>query len=79
MAFLRQFARHVTVLHQGRLLCEGNVNEVVADPQVREVYLGRNHSEVSAEASGDDDSPAVISGGDADDTLYPVAVTRGLP
>jgi urea transport system ATP-binding protein len=41
MAFLRRFASTVTVLHEGRLLCEGTVAEVQADPRVQEVYLGR--------------------------------------
>jgi urea transport system ATP-binding protein len=41
MDFLRRFASTVTVLHEGRLLCEGTVAEVQADPRVQEVYLGR--------------------------------------
>jgi urea transport system ATP-binding protein len=41
MGFLRRFARQVTVLHEGRLLSEGRVDEVQSDPRVREVYLGR--------------------------------------
>ena len=40
--FLRRFASTVTVLHEGRLLCEGDVAEVQADPRVQEVYLGRS-------------------------------------
>ena len=47
MAFLRRFARKVTVLHEGRLLCEGSVQSVQADPRVREVYLGRSRDERS--------------------------------
>ncbi len=47
MAFLRRFARTVTVLHEGRVLCEGTVAEVQADPRVREVYLGRSRDERS--------------------------------
>jgi urea transport system ATP-binding protein len=42
MAFLRRFAKQVTVLHEGRVLSEGSVEEVQADPIVREVYLGRS-------------------------------------
>jgi urea transport system ATP-binding protein len=42
MAFLRRFARRVTVLHEGRIVSEGTVEEVQADPVVREVYLGRS-------------------------------------
>jgi urea transport system ATP-binding protein len=41
MEFLRRFASQVTVLHEGRLLCEGTVAEVQSDPRVQEVYLGR--------------------------------------
>jgi urea transport system ATP-binding protein len=41
MAFLRRFAEKVTVLHEGRVLSEGSVEQVQADPIVREVYLGR--------------------------------------
>jgi urea transport system ATP-binding protein len=41
MAFLRRFAHKVTVLHEGRVLSEGSVEQVQADPIVREVYLGR--------------------------------------
>ena len=41
MAFVRQIARKVTVLHQGSVLCEGSVDEVQNDERVIEVYLGR--------------------------------------
>ncbi len=43
MTFVKQIARDgtVTVLHQGTLLCEGKFDEVQANQQVREVYLGR--------------------------------------
>ncbi len=43
MVFVRQFATTVTVLHAGKLLCEGPVLEVQNDPRVVEVYLGRGH------------------------------------
>lgn len=42
MEFVRQIARQVTVLHQGSVLCEGNMNEVQNDPRVIEVYLGED-------------------------------------
>ena len=35
-----RFARTVTVLHAGKVLSEGTVAEVQADPKVQEVYLG---------------------------------------
>jgi urea transport system ATP-binding protein len=44
MAFVRQIARTVTVLHQGGTLCEGSVEQVQSDPRVLEVYLGRAHA-----------------------------------
>jgi urea transport system ATP-binding protein len=43
MAFVRQIARKVTVLHQGTVLCEGSVDEVQSNEKVIEVYLGRKH------------------------------------
>jgi urea transport system ATP-binding protein len=47
MAFLRRFARGVTVLHEGKILAEGSVAEVQGDERVREVYLGRSRDERS--------------------------------
>ncbi|MEO3818832.1 urea ABC transporter ATP-binding protein UrtD [Plantactinospora sp. B24E8] len=47
MDFLRRFASTVTVLHEGRLLCEGTVAQVQADPRVQEVYLGRTRRETA--------------------------------
>lgn len=44
MEFVRQIARRVTVLHQGTVLCEGNMNEIQNDPRVIEVYLGEETS-----------------------------------
>jgi urea transport system ATP-binding protein len=41
MEFVRQIARQVTVLHQGSVLCEGNMDEVQSNPKVIEVYLGQ--------------------------------------
>jgi urea transport system ATP-binding protein len=40
MDFMRAFAKSVTVLHAGKVLSEGSVAEVQADPRVQEVYLG---------------------------------------
>lgn len=40
MDFMRSFARSVSVLHAGRVLSEGTVAQVQADPRVQEVYLG---------------------------------------
>ncbi|MFD9735992.1 urea ABC transporter ATP-binding protein UrtD [Umezawaea sp. NPDC059074] len=41
MDFMRSFATSVTVLHAGKVLSEGTVAQVQADPKVQEVYLGR--------------------------------------
>jgi len=41
MEFVRQFAKKVTVLHEGKILCEGPVEKVQNDQRVVEVYLGR--------------------------------------
>ncbi|MDX6641348.1 MAG: urea transport system ATP-binding protein [Solirubrobacteraceae bacterium] len=43
MDFLRRFASTVTVMNEGRILCEGSVADVQANPVVQEVYLGRAH------------------------------------
>jgi urea transport system ATP-binding protein len=51
MAFLRKFARSVTVLHEGKVLSEGDVDYVQHDPKVREVYLGRARDERSGAVS----------------------------
>ncbi|MDA0637548.1 urea ABC transporter ATP-binding protein UrtD [Nonomuraea sp. MCN248] len=45
MEFLRRHASAVTVLHEGRVLVEGSVEQVSADPRVQEVYLGRRPSD----------------------------------
>jgi len=41
MDFVRRFADKVTVLHEGKVLMEGNIEDALADPTVQEVYLGR--------------------------------------
>jgi urea transport system ATP-binding protein len=40
MAFVRSIARRVTVLHEGSVLAEGNIDAVQSDARVIEVYLG---------------------------------------
>jgi len=40
MEFVRSIARRVTVLHEGRVLAEGDMDHVQNDPRVIEVYLG---------------------------------------
>jgi urea transport system ATP-binding protein len=41
MEFVRALGVRVTVLHEGRVLSEGSLETVQADPRVIEVYLGR--------------------------------------
>jgi len=40
MEFVRQIARTVTVLHEGRVLAEGSMQRIQEDPEVISVYLG---------------------------------------
>jgi urea transport system ATP-binding protein len=40
MAFVRMIAHKVTVLHQGKLLAEGSMDQVQSDERVIDVYLG---------------------------------------
>jgi len=40
MDFVKKLSAKVTVLHQGAILCEGLIEQIQADPRVREVYLG---------------------------------------
>ncbi len=40
MAFVRSIARRVIVLHEGRVIAEGDMDKVQNDPRVIEVYLG---------------------------------------
>lgn len=41
MDFVKQVADKVTVLHEGKVLMEGNIHDVLADEMVQAVYLGR--------------------------------------
>ena len=45
MQFIRSIARTVTVFHRGRVLIEAGVETVLADPLVRDVYLGREQAQ----------------------------------
>lgn len=41
MAFVREIAQRVTVLHQGRIFADGSLDEVTRRQDVRDIYLGR--------------------------------------
>jgi ABC-type branched-subunit amino acid transport system ATPase component len=43
MALIRQLCGHVVVMAQGRTLVTGSFDEVVANTEVQEAYLGRRH------------------------------------
>lgn len=45
MDFVRQFAQTVTVLHLGRVLSEGTMEDVQQDPEVIRAYLGNSRSQ----------------------------------
>ena len=40
MAFVKQIAQRVTVLHFGAIFAQGTIDEIVADERVAEIYLG---------------------------------------
>ncbi len=41
MEFIRKLESPVSVLHQGKVLCEGSMDSIQNNPQVIEVYLGK--------------------------------------
>jgi len=43
MDLVFRFARQITVLVDGKVLCEGTPTDIASDPQVRRVYLGEQH------------------------------------
>lgn len=43
MAFVRQIATSVTVLHLGRVFARGTIDEIIANRDVEEIYLGSAH------------------------------------
>jgi branched-chain amino acid transport system ATP-binding protein len=45
MTFVRQIAKVVTVLHFGRVFARGSISEIIADPRVAEIYLGKTGHE----------------------------------
>jgi branched-chain amino acid transport system ATP-binding protein len=43
MDFVRQVATRVTVLHFGEIFAQGDIDSIVADERVAEIYLGQGH------------------------------------
>jgi urea transport system ATP-binding protein len=42
MDFVRKFSTKVVVMHEGKVLCEGEMAEIQENEEVRNVYLGRS-------------------------------------
>lgn len=40
MAFVREIAERITVLHLGQIIAEGDIAKIETDPKVKEAYLG---------------------------------------
>jgi urea transport system ATP-binding protein len=51
MAFVREIAERITVMHLGKVLAEGDVAAIETNPDVRRAYLG-NTGILSAQAAG---------------------------
>jgi branched-chain amino acid transport system ATP-binding protein len=41
VAFVRDVAQRITVMHQGRIFAEGTVKEITEHADVRRIYLGQ--------------------------------------
>src|SRR6201990_1397843 len=44
MAFVRQVAQRVTVLHLGKIFARGSLETILQDEKVAEIYLGKTHA-----------------------------------
>ena len=41
MNFVKQIAKQVTVLHQGKKFAEGSLDDILQNQEVVDIYLGR--------------------------------------
>ncbi|QPF86801.1 ABC transporter ATP-binding protein [Bradyrhizobium genosp. L] len=44
MAFVRQVAQRITVLHLGKIFARGSLDAILQDEKVAEIYLGKTHA-----------------------------------
>ncbi|OKO79235.1 ATP-binding cassette domain-containing protein [Bradyrhizobium sp. NAS96.2] len=44
MAFVRQVAQRITVLHLGKIFARGSLEAILEDEKVAEIYLGKTHA-----------------------------------
>ncbi|WP_407169817.1 ATP-binding cassette domain-containing protein [Bradyrhizobium sp. ORS 111] len=44
MAFVRQVAQRVTVLHLGKIFARGSLDAILQDEKVADIYLGQSHA-----------------------------------
>ncbi|GIQ74056.1 ABC transporter ATP-binding protein [Bradyrhizobium sp. RD5-C2] len=44
MAFVRQVAQRITVLHLGKIFARGSLDAILEDEKVAEIYLGKTHA-----------------------------------
>jgi urea transport system ATP-binding protein len=42
MDFVRKFSTKVVVMHEGKVLCEGAMQDIQENEEVKNVYLGRS-------------------------------------
>jgi branched-chain amino acid transport system permease protein len=56
--FVREISSRVIVLHQGRIVLDGSVEEVVQSELVKQVYAGSGHAGIAHQASVSHEVPA---------------------
>jgi branched-chain amino acid transport system permease protein len=56
--FVREISSRVIVLHQGRIVLDGSVEEVVQSELVKQVYAGSGHAGIAHQAAATQEVPA---------------------